>query len=222
MGTTLGRLLDGRARRPAAAAARVTRPGSEARRTLRLDVRRLGGMDPRAHGPGPAGPGAATSGSSRGVDGRRWRRSPSDLLAPLDDFAQQVGLALVAAQRAARPPRWRCSRTATGSPATCTTTSSSGCSPRGCRCSRRRGWPQHPTSGPDRRRGRRARRRHQGHPAHDLRAAPPAPDRRAALRGRVPGGLLRRDARVRPELVIEGRLNGPVARARGRPHRRRA
>ena len=59
----------------------------------------------------------------------------------------------------------------------------------------------------------------QGHPAHDLRAAPSAAGRRPALRGRVPRGLLRRDPRVRPRAGDPGPAHRTVALARGGRHR---
>ena len=67
----------------------------------------------------------------------------------------------------------RSSRTASGSPATCTTPSSSGCSPPACRCrARRRLVRTDPDAavGPHRERRRRPRRHGQAHPHRHLRA----------------------------------------------------
>jgi signal transduction histidine kinase len=74
-------------------------PGEPAVQGLALDVRRLGGMDP--HGPTAVLPLALGSGNV-GVLALAWtadlETTATDVMAPLTDFAQQAGLALIAAR----------------------------------------------------------------------------------------------------------------------------
>jgi signal transduction histidine kinase len=77
----------------------VSPPGEPVTQELALDVRRLGGMEP--HGPTALLPLALGSGNA-GVLAVAWTADletlASEMMAPLTDFAQQAGLALIAAR----------------------------------------------------------------------------------------------------------------------------